>query len=233
MSDSEVSQQGQCFRYDVIVIGGGIAGLSYILALLRLRPNVRIALICKQGLHESNSYYAQGGIAAVSGPGDSIAQHIADTIASGDGLCEEQLVAQMIAEGPETIQFLNDQGVLFDQARGFQLGKEGGHSQRRIYTHGDRTGAAVMNALIGVVRRQPQVTILEYHTAVNLITQEQHSIPKKSAVIGAYILAEKEAVIHVFLANILILATGGAGILLILRWRQAMASPWLIERAPE
>ncbi len=212
MSESIISQQGQCYWYDVLVIGGGIAGLSSILALTRLKPAIRIALLCKETLNESNSYYAQGGIAAVGSVEDSLAQHIEDTLAAGDDLCNIDSVKQIISEGPDTIQFLNAHGITFDQAKNFPLGKEGGHSQRRIYTHGDRTGAAIMRVLIESVRRQPQVTILEYHTAVNLITQDQKPMPgKKSTIIGAYVLAEQLGVINTFLADCVILATGGAG----------------------
>ncbi len=213
MSESVVSQQGDQYRYDVLVIGGGIAGLSYILALTRLKPSVRIALVCKQTLTDSNSYYAQGGIAAVGSTQDSVSQHIRDTLIAGDGLCDPAVVEAIIAEGPETIQFLSEQGVSFDQScADFPLGQEGGHSQRRIYSQGDRTGSAIIKALTEGVRRLPQITILENHTAVNLIAHHQKPQPgKKTVIAGAYILAEQQNVIHVFLADLVILATGGAG----------------------
>jgi L-aspartate oxidase len=213
INESTISQQGQQFRYDVLVIGGGIAGLSYILALTRLQPNIRIALVCKQTLADSNSFYAQGGIAAAGGAQDSISAHIQDTLNAGDGLCDPAAVAAIIGEGPDTIQFLQDLGVVFDQSTAdFALGQEGGHSQRRIYSRGDRTGSAIIRALTEAVRRQPQVTILEYHTAVNLIPYTQKPQPgKKTVIAGAYILAEQLNVIHVFLANLVVVATGGAG----------------------
>jgi L-aspartate oxidase len=213
VAESVVSQQGNQYRYDVLVIGGGIAGLSYILALTRIKPAVRIALICKQTLTDSNSYYAQGGIAAVGSTQDSASQHILDTLAAGDGLCDTAVVEAIIAEGPEIIQFLREQGVAFDQTcADFPLGQEGGHSQRRIYSQGDRTGSAIIRALTEGVRRLPQVTILENHTAVNLIPHHQKPRPgKKTVIAGAYILAEQLNVIQVFLADLVILATGGAG----------------------
>ncbi len=200
-------------RYDVLVIGSGIAGLSFILSLVPLKPNLRIALVCKQELAESNSFYAQGGIAAVGSAEDSILQHIADTLAAGDGLCDLEVVQKIVAEGPEVIRFLREQGVAFDQTdQNYHLGKEGGHSQRRIYTQGDRTGAGIMSVLINSVRKLPQVTVLERHTAVNLISENQHPVPgKKPVIVGAYVLAEQLGVIKTLLADSVILATGGAG----------------------
>lgn len=212
MSEAGVSQQGNQYHFDVIVIGGGIAGLSYILALALLAPQARIALICKENLQESNSYYAQGGIAAAGLPHDSIAAHIQDTLAAGDGMCDAEVVHQIIHEGPDTIRFLTEQGVVFDQRDHFLLAQEGGHSQRRIYTLGDRTGAGIMQELIKSVRRLSQVSLFEFHTAVNLIAEENKSIPaRKGAVIGAYVLEEKMNQIHAFIANAVVLATGGAG----------------------
>ncbi len=135
------------FRFDVLVIGSGIAGLSYVLSLAQLKPHVRIALLCKKTLTESNSSYAQGGIAAVGLLEDSIQQHSLDTLSAGDGLCDAQIVEKIIGDGPSTIEFLNQWGMEFDQARNFSLAQEGGHSQRRIYTHGDRVGAAIIRVL--------------------------------------------------------------------------------------
>jgi L-aspartate oxidase len=206
-------QQGCRRHHEVLVIGGGIAGLSYILALLRLNPNAKIALLCKQSLTESNSYHAQGGVAAAGSLQDSLDAHIADTLAAGDGLCDEEVVREILTQGPAVIQFLNQHGVVFDQAAAeVALGQEGGHSQRRIYTHGDRTGAAIMQKLVAAVCCQSQVTIFPYHTAVNLILQEQKPAPgQKPVVIGAYVLDEPANVIHTFLADVVVLATGGAG----------------------
>lgn len=211
--ESIVSQRGRQFRHDVLVIGGGIAGLSYILSLARLKPSARIALVCKQNLTDSNSFYAQGGIAAVGSPQDSVVQHVADTLAAGDGLCDPAVVEMILSEGPEIIEFLSHHGINFDQnSLGFPLGQEGGHSQRRIYSQGDRTGGAIIHALIREMRRLSQVTILENHTALNLISQPQKpQAGKKPAIAGAYILEELGGVIHVFLADLVVLATGGAG----------------------
>jgi L-aspartate oxidase len=208
----KVSQQGRQYHFDVLIIGGGIAGLCALLDLSRLNPSARIALICKQTLEESNSYYAQGGIAAVGLAEDSISAHIQDTLIAGDGLCDAEMVRQMINEGPETIRFLIEQGVMFDQADHYLLAQEGGHSHRRIYTKGDRTGAGIMQVLIKAVRKLPQVTLFEFHTAINLIQEENKLQPgRKGVVIGAYILEEKADVIHAFVGSAVVLATGGAG----------------------
>ncbi len=212
MSERVASQQGGQSYFDVLVIGGGIAGLSYILALNGLAPQARVALICKEDLKESNSYYAQGGLAAVGSQYDSIAAHVQDTIVAGAGICDIEVVKQIIHEGPDTIRFLTEQGVVFDQQTHFLLGQEGGHSQRRIYTIGDRAGAGIMQELIKSVRSLPQVSVFEFHTAVNLIQEEDKLIPaRQAAVMGAYVLEEKTNLIHAFVANIVVLATGGAG----------------------
>ncbi len=204
--------KAKSFCYDVLVIGNGIAGLSYVLTLVGINPKVRIALLCKKKLHESNSQYAKGGIATVSLATDSFAQHVADTLAAGDGLCDSQIAEQIIREGPAVIQFLQQHGVEFDQAKNFPLGHEGGHSQRRIYTHGDRTGAEIMRALVKAVQQNHQVTIFEHHVAVNLITHGPECIPvQPQAVVGAYVLDEQSGLIHVFQVKVVILATGGAG----------------------
>lgn len=199
-------------RYDALVIGSGIAGLSFVLALSQQRPNTRIALLCKKTLSESNSFYAQGGIAAVSLPQDSLSSHLLDTLASGDGLSDPDVAKEVIEQGPSTIEFLRACGVEFDQARHFPLGHEGGHSQRRIYTHGDRVGSGIIKVLIKAVKQLSNVTLYENHTAVNLITAGQKPVPGEAqTVIGAYVLEEQSGVINTFLANVVILATGGAG----------------------
>lgn len=205
-----ISQCGERHPFDVLVIGGGIAGLSYILELLQQRPNAKIALLSKKNLHESNSFYAQGGIAAAGAPPDSIAKHIADTFAAGDDLCSIATVAAILQQAPESIQYLGQQGVEFDRKNDqqFDCGQEGGHSERRIYHSGDQTGAAVVDALIVQLLKKHTVKIFEYHIAINLITQ---ILDAETEVIGAYVLDEKTARIHTFLANVVVLATGGAG----------------------
>ena len=202
-----ISQHGQRYEYDAIVMGSGIAGLSYILELLKLQPAIKIALITKNKLSESNSYYAQGGIAAAEP--DDISQHITDTLAAGDGLCNAQAVEAILGKGPDSIDYLLNQGVVFDRDKKNKLvcGIEAGHLKQRIYRVGDQTGAAVITALLQQLQQCPQVTIFENHIAINLITQKTE-VPE---VIGAYILSEPQGLIHTFLAKLVVLATGGAG----------------------
>ncbi|MCD6039538.1 MAG: nadB [Gammaproteobacteria bacterium] len=207
-----ISQRGQRYQFDALVIGSGIAGLSYILELVRLHPHIQVALLAKSALNQSNSYYAQGGIAAAM-PAD-IQQHIADTLTAGDGLCNQQAVQAILEEGPSSIDYLNEQGVFFDcdTENNLLRGIEAGHAVRRIYRVGDHTGAAIIDALLKQVKQLPQVTLFEHHAAINLITQvEPHRPSHFPEVIGAYVLAEPLGLIHTFLAKVIVLATGGAG----------------------
>lgn len=204
-----LSQKGNCYNFDVLVIGSGIAGLCTILELARLNPQCSIALITKKELPESNSYCAQGGIAAVSLPNDSIKQHLADTIAASDDLAFVEAAQTILTYGPQAIQQLIAYGVQFTPD---DLAQEGGHSKRRIHHAGDHTGKAIIDALIQQIKKLTRVKIFAYHTAVNLITEnEPHRPGNFPEIIGAYILNEKQKKIHTFLAHATILATGGAG----------------------
>lgn len=206
------SQRGGQYSFDVLVIGSGIAGLSYILQLLKINPNLQIALLTKKTLADSCTYYAQGGIASAVDT-KSTDSHMADTISAGDGLCNQEAVATIIQNGCKNIQELIQRGVDFDQQdENYHLVQEGGHSERRIFHVGDHTGAAVSNILTDLVGAAKQVKILEFHTVVNLITQNAvHQPGSFPEVIGAYVMNEKTNQIDVFLANAVILATGGAG----------------------
>jgi len=208
-----ISQRGQRFQFDVIVIGSGIAGLCYCLELLRLRPQAKLALISKGKLNQSNTFHAQGGIAAANSHVD-VQQHVRDTLAAGDGLCDQATVSAILKQGTDSIEYLLQQGVPFDRDLNNNLvcGQEAGHAMRRIYHVGDQTGSAIIYSLIAQVKKYVNVTIFEEHTAINLITQvEQHQPGHFPEVIGAYILEEKLGIIHTFLGNAVVLATGGAG----------------------
>lgn len=208
-----ISQRGHRYQFDAIVIGSGIAGLCYLLELVKLRPQIKIALLSKGKLADSNSYYAQGGIAAAC-LAEDVPQHIADTLKAGDGLCHSQAVADIITKGSESIDYLLNQGVSFERDADNNLvcGQEAGHSTRRIYHAGDQTGSAIMAALITKIKQCPNIQVFEEHTAINLITQiEAHQPGSFPEVVGAYVLSEPDGVIHTFFANAVILATGGAG----------------------
>ncbi|EKD73016.1 MAG: hypothetical protein ACD_45C00483G0001, partial [uncultured bacterium] len=208
-----ISQCGERLQFDLIIIGSGIAGLCCALELLKLRANTKIALISKGKLSESNTYYAQGGIAAAQSSED-VNRHIADTLSAGDGLCKEEAVTAIVSQGSLSIQYLIDQGVPFDRDAHHQLmqAQEAGHSTRRIYHVGDQTGAAIIEALTKQLKQFSQVTLFEEHTAVNLITQiVPHQPGKFPEVVGVYVLSEKTERIHTFLSQAVVLATGGAG----------------------
>ena len=148
-----MSQRGERFQFDAIIIGSGVAGLCYVLELIKLRPQAKLALLTKGKLSQANTYHAQGGIAAAHSPSD-IQPHIHDTLAAGDGLCVHEAVTAILQKGPESIQYLLEKGVVFDRDEENNLarGQEAGHSERRIYHVGDQTGAAIMDALIAQLR---------------------------------------------------------------------------------
>jgi L-aspartate oxidase len=208
-----ISQRGERYQFDAIIIGSGIASLCALLELVKLRPQARLALITKGKQAESNTYYSQGGIAAATSLSD-IERHIADTLRAGDGGCNQQAVSSILKQGPESIQYLLNHGVTFDRDSENQLAcaKEAGHSERRIYHVGDQTGAAIIHALLTQLKKYPHITVFEDHTAINLITQiEPHQPAHFPEVVGIYVLDEQRGVIHTFLSNTVILATGGAG----------------------
>jgi L-aspartate oxidase len=208
------SQQGTRQAFDVLIMGSGLAGLSFCLELSQLRPQTRIALISKTALGDSNSYYAQGGIAAVmDSKNDSLQQHIADTLTAGDAISYPPAVDAIIAQAPQLVQHLCDYGVPFDKvADQYHLTQEGGHSQRRIFHCGDQTGQAVIDTLVARVRQHANITLLESHMGVNLMLQQYpHQPGRQDEVIGAYVLDIQSGLIHTVLANTVVLATGGAG----------------------
>lgn len=212
--NNTLSQQGQTYNFDVLVIGTGLAGLQYCLQVLTIQPNLKIALISKAESTECNSRYAQGGIAAAYLPEDSLESHCSDTLIAGDGLCYEPAVEFIIRQGPDMIKQLGEYAVRFkqDQNGQFNLAKEGGHSHRRIFNCGDETGLTITQTMNILIQQHEQITLFEHHVAVNLITQyHPHRTDDQGEVLGAYILDCNRNRIHTFLANCVILATGGAG----------------------
>ena len=209
-----LSQQGESFEYDVLVIGSGLAGLYYCLQVLQLQPRAKIALISKAEANECNSRYAQGGIAAAIAKEDSPEIHIQDTLQAGDGLCYLPAVETIIRQAPQAIDELMAYSINFsrDASGNFNLAQEGGHTHRRILNYGDQTGLSLIEALSRLTQHEQNIHIYEYHIAVNLITHyHPHRTDIQGEVLGAYVLDCKKNKIHTFSANCVILATGGAG----------------------
>ena len=203
-----ISQQGQQVTTDVLVIGSGIAGLSTVLALSQQQPHCKITLISKGKLGESNSRWAQGGIAAASQHEEDIKSHVDDTLKASDGLADPDIVNDMLHLGADAIKFLVKNGVRFDA----NLAQEGGHSIRRIYHAGDHTGQEIIQALLAAIKTCENVTLSEHHAAVNLITQTKpHQPGDLGEVIGAYVLNEQTGLIDTVTSQCTVLATGGAG----------------------
>ena len=198
---------------DYLVIGSGVAGLTFALEAAAYGD---VILVTKRSRDESNTKYAQGGIAAVLAAGDSVEAHVKDTLVAGAGLCHERAVEVCVKEGPERIKVLEEIGARFDRAEGkgehdpdLDLHLEGGHSARRIVHTGDMTGREVERALLDALVKNPRVRILEEHMAIDLITLSKFGGPEVCA--GAYVLDVSEAKVLTILGRATILATGGAG----------------------
>ncbi|MFO8018023.1 MAG: L-aspartate oxidase [Promethearchaeia archaeon] len=191
---------------DFLIIGGGVSGLTFTIKLAKRLKDAKILLISKEKLEDCNTYYAQGGIACVWEEDDSFNKHIEDTLIAGDGLCDEQVVRKVVAQAPERIEELIEWGVNFtkEEDGSYDLGKEGGHSKRRIFRIKDYTGRGVEETLIDIVRGLDNVEIKEKWCAINLYAKDFKCY-------GAYVLDQTTAEIHNIAAKSTILATGGAG----------------------
>lgn len=199
---------------DFLVIGAGIAGLSF---ALRAAKHGTVIVLTKGTAYESNTAWAQGGIASVlpedlRDPGDTLESHIADTLDAGAGLCNEAAVRMIVGEGAATIDDLLGYGVSFDRENDhFQLGKEGGHSHRRILHARDTTGHEIARALIEEARATPNITLLEHHFVIDLITSAKLGRVVDPRVLGAYVLETKTGEVRVFRSDRVVLAAGGCG----------------------
>jgi L-aspartate oxidase len=195
---------------DYLVIGSGLAGLYF---ALRAAEHGRVLIATKRAPADSNTNYAQGGVAGVLDPEDTLQTHIEDTLRVGDGLCDRTVVESCLREGPEHIlRFANELGVPFDRGPDgqFELGREGGHTARRIVHAKDMTGAAIHRALLTrVLERADRIQLLPDHLAIDLLTTAKYGGP--NAVFGAYLYDQSTGEVKTATARAVVLATGGAG----------------------
>jgi L-aspartate oxidase len=200
------------YSFDVLIIGSGGAGLGL---ALQLPGHLQVAVLSKSRLEEGCTLYAQGGISAVTDPGDSIESHVEDTLKAGAGLNKPEVVRFAVGKGPEAIRWLTDLGVPFTRQHGgaghtgFHLTREGGHSTRRILHADDATGRAIENTLLSRARARANISLFEHHIAVDLITASKLG-QMENRCLGAYVLNRREKHVEVFAARNVVLATGGA-----------------------
>ena len=203
-------------EYDYLVIGSGIAGMSF---ALKVAGTGRVALICKTTLDEANTALAQGGVASVTNlKVDDFDKHIRDTMIAGDWLSNPEAVHKVVTEAPAQIRQLLDWGVDFDRKEdgNFDLHREGGHSEFRILHHADNTGYEIQQSLVKKVRENPSIDVFEHHFAIEIITQHHLGkiVTRRTPDItcfGAYILDEKTGRVDTFLSRVTLMATGGVG----------------------
>jgi len=206
-------------KTDFLVVGSGIAGLSYALKVAQRFPEKKVLVITKTRIDETNTKYAQGGIAGVTDfERDSFDKHIQDTLIAGDGLCNPRTVEIVVTEGPERIQEIIDWGTRFDRddEGDFKLGKEGGHSEFRILHHKDVTGKEIERALLDTVGKQRNIEINKHWFVLDLITQHHLGflVTKSTPDIecyGVYALDQQTNKIVTVLSRVTLLATGGNG----------------------
>jgi L-aspartate oxidase len=196
---------------DFLVIGSGIAGMSFALEASKAGS---VTVLTKKGVSDSASAVAQGGIAAVLGEKDSLESHVEDTLRAGAGLCSEDVVRLTVAEGPDRVRELMQLGVAFSlrddvDGGGLDLGREGGHSRRRIAHVADTTGRSVMEVLVARVRENPAITIVDETMAIDLIVPSKFGGEERC--VGCYALDARTGLVHTYLASATLLATGGAG----------------------
>ena len=203
-------------QFDYLILGSGIAGLTFALSVA---PRGRVAIVTKKDRAESNTNYAQGGIASVTSKTDSFESHVQDTLTAGAGLCKESVVRTIVEEGPARIAELIALGMKFseseapseDGGKQLDLGREGGHSERRILHAKDVTGREIERALLNAISKQPNIEIFENHIAIDLITSQKLGYVGENRCLGAYVFDKKSGRVETFSAPVTILATGGCG----------------------
>src|SRR2546430_9813096 len=200
-------------EYDFVVIGSGIAGISF---ALKAAKHGSVAVITKRKGADTNTAWAQGGIACVTSGEDSFELHVHDTLEAGAGLCDEAVVRTVVTEGPERVRELMELGLQFDERevsghRELDLGKEGGHSKRRVLHVRDVTGKEIENTLLCELGRQSHVQLLENHMAVDLITAAKLGFATEDRCLGVYVLAETTRAVETIRSDRIVLATGGFG----------------------
>ncbi len=200
-------------RYDYLVLGSGIAGLTF---ALNVAEKGSVAVITKKNRAESNTNYAQGGIAVVTSEEDTFDLHVRDTLEAGAGLCREEVVRGIVEEGPARVKELIELGMSFTERENGQrqeldLGKEGGHSKRRILHAKDVTGREIERALLAALGRHPNVAMFENHAAIDLITRQKLGFAIENRCLGVYVLDCASGRVDAIAAQHVLLATGGCG----------------------
>ena len=202
-------------RTDFLVIGSGIAGLTFALRAVKYG---KVTIVTKANLEDSNTRYAQGGIAAVFSEPDNFEKHISDTLIAGGGICNEEVVRMVVQEAPARIKDLIDMGVSFDKKEDgtYDLAKEGGHTEYRILHHKDRTGESIQKTLMEGVRNEAKIEILEHHFAIELLTQHHLGEEVKRnypdiKCYGAYVADLINQQVITILSKVTVIATGGIG----------------------
>src|SRR6187401_821955 len=200
-------------EYDFVVIGSGIAGLTFAVKAAR---HGRVAVVTKRKGADSNTAWAQGGVACVTSDEDSFELHLRDTLEAGAGLCDEAVARTIVTEGPARIRELVELGLHFDERevsghREPDLGREGGHSKRRVLHVQDMTGQEIEETLLRELARSPAVELLENHMAVDLITSGKLGFATEDRCLGVYVLDEATGEVETLRTDRMVLATGGCG----------------------
>ncbi len=201
-------------EFDFIVLGSGIAGLSF---ALKAAQKGSVALVTKRSSSDSNTAWAQGGVACVMTGEDSFDLHVRDTLAAGAGLCHEDVVRSIVTEGPTRIEELTGLGVHFDQRENGNgtmepdLGREGGHTKRRILHASDATGREIETRLLERIAEHPRIEVMENHMAVDFITTGKLGYAMENSCLGVYVLNEATGIVETLRSDVTIAATGGCG----------------------